>query len=93
MTYLVLVFLASQHEILAKDPWDPALAVVVIFVVGLVPLVVTVGNKMQQKRTERLREEFGPDYDIVLNQTGNRHKAEKILEQRLLDRQHTRDDK
>ena len=82
----ISVFLA--HEILAKKPWDPMLAVGVIVVVGLAPLVVTIGNRIQQKRTEQLKQEFGADYDEILNKVGNRHKAEKLLQQRLLDRTH-----
>jgi hypothetical protein len=84
--YLAPFFLAN--EILDKKPWDPMLAAGVIVVVGLAPLVVTIGNRIQQKRTERLKEEFGPDYDDVLNEIGNRHKAEKLLQQRLLERLH-----
>ncbi len=82
----VSVFLA--HEILARKPWDPMLAAGVIVVVGLAPLIVTIGNRIQQKRTERLKAEFGADYDEVLNQVGNRHKAERLLQRRLVDRTH-----
>lgn len=84
--HLPSVFLA--HEILAKNPWDPMLAVGVIVVVGLAPLVVTIGNRIQQKRTEQLKQEFGADYDEILNQVGNRHKAEKLLQQRRIGRAH-----
>jgi hypothetical protein len=81
MHSVVFVFLAQ--EILAKNPWDPLLAIGVIVVVGLAPLVVTIGNRIQQKRTERLKEQFGTDYDDVLNETGNRRVAEKLLRERL----------
>lgn len=82
-----VVFLAD--EILDAYPWDTLLVLAVLGAVALVPLVVTLGNSWQRKRTERLRAEFGDDYDEALNEYGNWRTAERALMQRRRKGQHT----
>jgi hypothetical protein len=55
------------------------LAVIVAFIIGaLLGTVVT-----RQRRTKRLQEKFGPEYDRTLNELGDRRQAEHELEARL----------
>ncbi|WP_246329748.1 hypothetical protein [Geomonas limicola] len=37
---------------------------------------------LRQRRSEGLRRRFGPEYDRAVDETGNREKAETVLEQR-----------
>ena len=59
---------------------------VAIIVVAVVVFLVIVGialvRRTKQRRSERLRTRFGPEYDRVLNERGDRTKAEKALEER-----------
>jgi hypothetical protein len=55
------------------------LAVIVAFIIGgLLGAVVT-----RQRRTKRLQEKFGPEYERTLNELGGRRQAEQELEARL----------
>lgn len=55
------------------------LAVIVAFIIGaLLGTLVT-----RQRRTKRLQEKFGPEYDRTLNELGDRRQAEHELEARL----------
>ncbi|BEL09575.1 hypothetical protein Q0Z83_077660 [Actinoplanes sichuanensis] len=56
------------------------LIVVLIVVVLLVPAAIVVG--VQAARRRRLRQTFGPEYDRVVADTGNRTEAEKELLER-----------
>ncbi|HXU24177.1 MAG TPA: hypothetical protein VN697_09130 [Tepidiformaceae bacterium] len=87
MFCFVPVFLAD--EILHKWPWDTLLAIAVVGTVALVPIAVAIGSSYQRKRTEQLREEFGPDYDIALNEHGDWRLAERELMERRKKRRHS----
>jgi len=55
------------------------LAVIVAFIIGgLLGALVT-----RQRRTKRLQEKFGPEYERTLNELGDRRQAEQELEARL----------
>ena len=55
------------------------LAVIVAFIIGaLLGTLVT-----RQRRTKRLQEKFGPEYERTLNELGDRRQAEQELEARL----------
>ena len=54
-----------------------AVAVVVIAAIALVAAVAT-----RKRRTEQLREGFGPEYDHVVEETGDRREAERELAER-----------
>ena len=53
------------------------LAVVVLAVLALAAFAV-----MRQRRSEQLREGFGPEYDRVVEETGDRREAERELAER-----------
>lgn len=55
------------------------IAVVVAFIIGA--LLGTVFNR--QRRTKRLQEKFGPEYERTLKEIGNKRQAEHELEARL----------
>lgn len=79
-----MVFLADEW--LNARPWDQLLALAVLGAVACVPLAVKLGTSYQRRRTERLRSEFGPDYDIAVNEHGDWRKAERELEKRIRER-------
>ena len=49
---------------------------VILVIIGIVAFYV------QRRRSDRLRQHFGPEYDRVVAQGGNRHRAESDLEER-----------
>ena len=55
------------------------IAVVVAFIIGA--LLGAVFNR--QRRTKRLQEKFGPEYERTINEIGNKRQAEHELETRL----------
>src|SRR5579863_6880731 len=58
------------------------LLIVVAVVVFLAVVGVALVRRTKQKRSERLRTRFGPEYDRVLTERGDRTAAEKALEER-----------
>jgi hypothetical protein len=70
-------------ERLPTQPWDQLLAIGVLVSVAAVPVIVRVGSKLQKKRTNRLREAFGPDYEASVQKHGNWRRAESELLKRL----------
>jgi len=56
----------------------------IIIAVLIVAVLVGVGVyfALRQRRTEGLRRRFGPEYDRAVDETGDRQKAETVLEQR-----------
>ena len=52
------------------------IAAVVVVVIGVIVYLV------QRRRSERLRQHFGPEYDRAIAEGGNRRRAEAVLEQR-----------
>ncbi len=46
----------------------------VIIVAGLLMMI------MRKRRSQKLREQFGPEYDRVVRKEGDPHKAERVLE-------------
>jgi len=61
---------------------DQTTAVVITVLVIIVVLGIVVFMVLQKKRTEQLRSRFGPEYDRVLQETGNRTRAEASLVER-----------
>jgi hypothetical protein len=51
-------------------------------VIVLAALVVVVAAAMRKRRSEQLREGFGPEYDHVVEETGDRREAERELAER-----------
>ena len=61
------------------DTTTLVLVAIVFLIVGA--LLVMAVNRFQ--RTRRLRERFGPEYERIMNEAGDRRKAESELEARL----------
>jgi hypothetical protein len=53
---------------------------------ALIPIVVRVGSQLQERRTIALREEFGPEYERLVNHHGDWRKAESEMLKRRRSR-------
>jgi flagellar basal body-associated protein FliL len=60
---------------------DP-ITLIVIIVVALVVVAVGVWMYMQKRRTEQVRERFGPEYDRAVTEHGDQRGAQADLEAR-----------
>jgi hypothetical protein len=56
---------------------------VLVAVIFLVIGVVAAMAVMRAQRTKRLKERFGPEYERIVNETGDKRKAEEELEARV----------
>ena len=56
--------------------------VLIAVVVGVLVLAIAVWMFMQKRRTDELRRRYGPEYDRLVQERGDRRRAEAILEQR-----------
>src|SRR5205085_2691358 len=70
------------QERLPVHPWDLLLAAGVLVTAAIVPVIVRVGSRLQEQRTERLRAEFGSEYDDLVNHHGDWRKAESVMVRR-----------
>ncbi len=61
---------------------DTTTIIAIVVICALVVLGVAAFFAYRQKRSKELREQFGPEYDRTVEQTGSRGKAEKVLEER-----------
>jgi hypothetical protein len=73
-------------ERLPTTPWDQLLAIGVVVTAALVPIAVKIGSGIQEKRTDRLRAEFGPEYERRVQFHGDWRKAEAELARRSRQR-------
>jgi hypothetical protein len=55
---------------------------IVLAVLALAALVLVAAVAMRKRRSEQLREGFGPEYDHVVEETGDRRAAERELSER-----------
>ncbi len=55
---------------------------IVIVVAILIAAALAVWVFMRERRSKRLRGRFGPEYETVVHEYGDRSKAERVLEQR-----------
>jgi FtsZ-interacting cell division protein ZipA len=55
---------------------------IVLAVLALAALVLVAAVAMRKRRSEQLREGFGPEYDHVVEETGDRRTAERELSER-----------
>jgi cytoskeletal protein RodZ len=60
---------------------------IIIAVVAVLVIGALVWFAMNNRRTEQLREQFGPEYDRTLEQTGDRRDAESELAERRARRE------
>ena len=65
-------------------PWQSSTtSIIVIVVIVLVAAIAVVGYRVaQQKRSVRLREQYGPEYDRALDQADSQRDAEAELRER-----------
>jgi hypothetical protein len=56
--------------------------ILIAVVAGVLVLAVAVWIFMRKRRTDELRGRYGPEYDRVVRERGDRRRAEAILEQR-----------
>lgn len=61
-----------------SSPIILSLAILSILITGL----ILAGIFIRRQRTRRLQQVFGPEYDLLLRETGDQHQAEKELEER-----------
>ena len=62
---------------------NTTLIIVIVVAIAIVAAIAVVGYRMaQQKRTARLREQYGPEYDRALDQTDSQREAEAELRDR-----------
>lgn len=57
--------------------------IVAVIVAVAVILPVFLAWRSRQKRSQRLRTRFGPEYDRLVGETGSQVKAEKVLSERV----------
>lgn len=62
---------------------SPAVIIGAVVVVVLIAVAIAVVVNLEKKKTERLRTQFGPEYDLALSETGSRKKAEEALHSRI----------
>ncbi|MGZ4137534.1 MAG: hypothetical protein ACXVPX_08190, partial [Actinomycetota bacterium] len=60
----------------------PAWVWVIIAIVVIVAVALAVWAAMRNRRTESLRQQFGPEYDRTVDRADNSRDAESELEQR-----------
>jgi FtsZ-interacting cell division protein ZipA len=59
------------------------LIIVIVIAVVVVAAIIVVGYRMaRQNRTERLRQQYGPEYDRAIDQSGTQREAESELRSR-----------
>lgn len=56
--------------------------IVAVVVAVAIIVVILLAWRSKQKRSQRLRTRFGPEYDRLVAETGGREKAERVLEER-----------
>jgi len=62
---------------------SPAVIIGIAVVVALIAVAIAVTVEMKKKRTARLREKFGPEYDLAVTEAGSRKRAEDVLNARV----------
>jgi hypothetical protein len=65
------------------DMSNTTLIIVIVVAIVVVAAIAVIGYRLaQQKRTTRLREQYGPEYDRALDQADNQREAEAELRDR-----------
>jgi hypothetical protein len=60
---------------------NPTAAIVIAFILGLAFGIAIMALALEQ-RSKRLRNKFGPEYERLISETGDRRTAETVLERR-----------
>ena len=66
---------------------NSAQILVIAIVVAVIVIAVLVTIVARKRRSQKLRERFGPEYDRVVREEGDVHKGEKVLEFRQKHRE------
>lgn len=61
---------------------DTALLVIILIVVAVIVVALAVFFVYRRRRQTSVREEFGPEYDRVVEERGSKHEAERELRER-----------
>src|SRR5690242_5939985 len=69
---------------------DQPIGTIVVIVCVLVAVAVVAWFYLRKRRSSRLREQFGPEYERVLRAKGDARKAEGVLEWRAKQREQLR---
>jgi uncharacterized membrane protein len=65
------------------DMSNTTLIIVIVVAIVVVAAIAVVGYRLaQQRRTTRLREQYGPEYDHAIDQADSQHEAESELRDR-----------
>jgi hypothetical protein len=78
----MIAALILAGEVLDSHPWDILLAIGVIATLAVVPFAVWIGSRWQEARTERLRAQFGDEYDELVDHHGDWRLAEAEMVRR-----------
>jgi hypothetical protein len=62
---------------------NPMVIIGAVVVLLLIVVVIAVLVNLQKKKTERLRTQFGAEYDVAVHESGSRKKAEDALHSRI----------
>ena len=59
------------------------IVVAVVVVLAVIALALLVAAGLRDRRSQRLRDRFGPEYQRAVDETGDRHQAERLLRERM----------
>src|SRR5947209_1646076 len=59
------------------------IVIVVLVVLAVIALGFVVAAGLRDRRSQRLRSRFGPEYDRTVEETGSREEAERALAERV----------
>lgn len=62
---------------------SPAVIIGIVVVVALIGVAIGVIVNLEKKKSARLRDRFAAEYDLAVEETGSRKKAEEALESRI----------
>lgn len=60
-----------------------AIVVAVVVVLAVIAIALLVAAGLRDRRSQRLRSRFGPEYERAVEETGDRQKAERMLHERV----------
>lgn len=59
------------------------IVVAIVVVLAVIVLALLVAAGLRERRSHRLRERFGPEYERAVEETGDRRQAERLLQERM----------
>jgi hypothetical protein len=64
-----------------------AIVIAVVVVLAVIALALLLAAALRDRRSQRLRSRFGPEYERAVEETGDRQQAERLLQERMQRRQ------